>query len=207
MLNLTEGTTIGYRGREVAKLVSPIHLAPQGLTLLVGRNGQGKSTLLKYLCNCLEARPPRSLRTVYLPEELDFDGDLTPATIARAALDDVTNYDRSKLLAELTVPWRELSKGTKQKARVLMTLANAKERNVELLCLDEPFSGLDYSARRVLWGLIGEMTKNRHVILSLHPEAIRQQPDNVIAVNKGRVWRMDLTNNPSWVEIEESIDR
>lgn len=208
-IEIPSGTTIGYGRSVIATLATPISLPTTGLSLLLGRNGAGKSTFMKYLCGCLSMRPLREYRTVYLPEELDFHDDMPPRAIASACLESVSTFRSlsQRLMLDTGKPWRTLSKGNRQKARTILTIALAEETNAQLVCLDEMMSGLDYAIRRVLWEVLRDLKAKHHVLISMHPEVIREKPDQVIGVAHRRIFRFseDVSEWPDFERILENI--
>jgi ABC-type multidrug transport system ATPase subunit len=79
------GLSIGYRRRPVASVNEPIRFEPGQITLLLGLNGQGKTTLMKTLAGLI---PPLAgsvdrTRVLYLSDAVDFPGNLTPREIFR----------------------------------------------------------------------------------------------------------------------------
>jgi ABC-type multidrug transport system ATPase subunit len=88
------GLSIGYRRRPVASANEPIRFEPGQITLLLGLNGQGKTTLMKTLAGLI---PPLAgsvdrTRVLYLSDAVDFPGNLTPREIFRC-LDSRLNFD------------------------------------------------------------------------------------------------------------------
>ena len=207
---LKKGTTLGYPGAPaVATITEEIRFARPGLTLLAGRNGEGKSTLMRHLCFCQDQKPDQSYRHAYLPEDLLFDPEMRPATIARAVLSSATQKQWFLTQATETLlpdkAFGTLSKGNKQKVRNLLTIALAREMDADLLCLDEAMSGLDYFVRREFWCIIAGEASMRHVVLSLHPDDICAEPNQILLICGGKVSRME-TMTSNWLKIEEEME-
>ena len=59
---------------------------------------------------------------------------------------------------------KNLSGGNKRKLCVALALA----ANSKIVFLDEPTSGMDQTARRRLWNMLGEYKKDRIIILTTH---------------------------------------
>lgn len=207
---IPEGTEISYLGAPpVVRTVCELTFRRPGLTLLAGRNGEGKSTFMRYLCGCQPQKPAAAAyRSAYLPEELAFDNGMSAGQIAAACLGSAKKWFLAgAALTGLDVAkaFGKLSKGNKQKTRNLLALALGRERDVALICLDEAMSGLDYSVRRVFWTIIAEEAALRHVILSLHPDEIYSPPTQIITVRSGRI---SLMPDPraSWDGIEAWLE-
>lgn len=73
-------------------------------------------------------------------------------------LRDVDLYKHRKQLS------KDLSGGNKRKLSVALTLAT----DSKIIFLDEPTSGMDLNARRLLWNVLKEYRKDRIIILTTH---------------------------------------
>jgi ABC-2 type transport system ATP-binding protein len=179
---------------------------------LLGPNGSGKSTTVKVLTGllrpssgnvCFDGRPIATDLTAYKaalgyvpeephlysymtgPEYLQIVGRLRKIPDAR--LDE--KIDR--LLRVLDVyddryqTMSAYSKGMRQK----ILIAAAVLHNPRLLVLDEPFSGLDVSAARVLKGFVRALTdEGKMVVFSSHVlEVVEQVCSRVVILKDGRV--------------------
>jgi ABC-2 type transport system ATP-binding protein len=145
-------------------------LPERGVTVLLGANGEGKSTLLRLLLGLLEAdsgalrvlgldplRDGRALRTqvAYVPDQADNPAWMTPRELFRFLKPQYPRWNQERverLSASWEIPlertFKQLSRG--QAARAL--LAAALAQSPRLLLLDECFAGLDPLARRDLLG-------------------------------------------------------
>ncbi len=120
---------------------------------LVGVNGTGKSTLLKIIAGVVEHEGgniirSRELKTAYLPQDPDYDGELTVMEQAmeylRQSGSDVEEHRCRAMLNKLGFDaydqkMSELSGG--QRKRVAMAAVLTQESN--LLILDEPTNHMD----------------------------------------------------------------
>lgn len=120
---------------------------------LVGVNGTGKSTLLKIIAGVVEHEAgniirSRELKTAYLPQDPEYDGDLTVMEQAMEYLhqsgSDAEEHRCRAMLNKLGFDsyeqkMRELSGG--QRKRVAMAAVLTQESN--LLILDEPTNHMD----------------------------------------------------------------
>lgn len=210
MIEIAEKTSIGYGRTVVAVTQCPLRFDDRGLTFLAGKNGEGKTTFMKYLCGCLDMRPDFRARTIYLPEELDFGGEMTGRQIGHAVLSRRDARETFKSLAatvslDLRKPYRHLSKGNKQKLRNVLVLARAQDTEANLVCLDEAMSGLDYAIRREFWTIFAEEAERRHVILSLHLDQILTTASQVIGVASRSIFKIDGVPS-EWGAIEEALE-
>src|SRR5262249_12469813 len=189
VLHICKGLEIGYRRRRVARLNDDIRFARGDVTLLLGSNGQGKTTLMKTLSGLLPpvAGEVKKIRALYLSDEVDFPGSLTPLEIVSCfdpagTYQDLTRELFEKLELE-NKRYGVLSKGNRQKARIVFAEVLAKVRNVELLGLDEPLAGLDFQARDYLierW--LAVRSAERHLLVSMHPSEIASVPSQIVLV-------------------------
>jgi ABC-type multidrug transport system ATPase subunit len=194
VLNICKGLEIGYRRRSVAKLNEDLQFSRGEITLLLGSNGQGKTTLLKTLSGLL---PPLAgkiakTRALYLSDEVEFPGSLTPLEIVSCFDPAGTHRDLAgELVEKLELENKRygvLSKGNRQKARIVFAEVLAKVRKVELLGLAEPFAGLDFQARDYLmerW--LALKSEERHLLVSMHPSEIASVPSQIVLVANGEI--------------------
>jgi ABC-2 type transport system ATP-binding protein len=161
-VNFRYARRAGWTLHEVDQTVEP------GETIVVlGRNGAGKSTLLQLAAGVLRPtrgaildRPPI---VGWVPERFPADQPFTAGSyLHRMAevrgLSDPAVVDRwvERLLLSEHVGTRlsDLSKGTAQK----VGLAQALLVRPGLLVLDEPWEGLDATARTLIPGIVAEVT-------------------------------------------------
>ena len=80
-----QGLSIGYKNRPVATVTERIVFEPGQITLLLGLNGQGKTTLMKTLAALI---PPLAASIVGLrcsnsSDDVNFPARLTPIEIVQ----------------------------------------------------------------------------------------------------------------------------
>lgn len=171
----------------------------EGFTVLLGRSGAGKTSLLRALAGSLSARGtpwatlPAEARPIgYLPQETLLFPHLSVLENAAYALRGSDRLARAHdLLAGLGLADlaarkpAQLSGG--QAKRV--ALARALARGAELLLLDEPSAGLDTITRDSTLAWLMEMTAQRGipVLAATHDHDIAARADRVALLANGMV--------------------
>jgi zinc transport system ATP-binding protein len=186
--------TLTCFGRDVIHHVD-LDIAPKEIVTLIGPNGAGKTTLVRLLLG-IEAptsgtilRRP-GLQVGYVPQRFDLDRAI-PMTVARfLALGQRRPQSQMETaLAEVGAPglagrqFTQLSGGELQ--RVL--IARALLRSPQLLVLDEPVRGVDYSGEAELYALISRLRTERGVgvlLVSHDLHIVMGASDRVICVNR-----------------------
>jgi ABC-2 type transport system ATP-binding protein len=161
-----------------------LEVAPGRVTVLLGRNGSGKSTFMKLCLGLLKAEagtltvgghdPLKRARRVrqatgYVPDKPDCYQWMTAHELYKFLAPQYPTWNRDevdRLVAMLSVPmdreFRALSRGEGMKAMLVAALAPEPE----LLLLDEPFAGLDAVAKEeVLRGVIGALKEGERTVL------------------------------------------
>ena len=132
----------------------------QDKTCIIGKNGTGKSTLIKYLLNLYDnniqddnIKLGSNIRIGYIPQEIVFDDpDKTIYEHARYIFDGEDVLLRSKLFnfhffdTDLTKKISNISGGEK----VRLKLFELIQKNSNFLILDEPTNHIDIETRTVL---------------------------------------------------------
>jgi energy-coupling factor transporter ATP-binding protein EcfA2 len=95
-----------------------------------------------------------------------------------------------------------LSKGNRQKARIVFAEVVSRARNVNFLGMDEPFSGLDFPAREYLVGRWMENADQERHLLSMHPSEIAVEPSQILLVSRGEIWT--VPSSTPWPKIRAS---
>ncbi len=149
---------------------------PREIIYVRGPNGAGKTTLLRILCGLVrpdngtifwdgvpladcESEYHRSL--AYVGHENGIKGDLTVIenlqffnriNSPHSHLTPTQSLDRLGILTLAHIPCRYLSAGQKRRVAMSRLLIS----NARLWLLDEPFTGLDDTARRIVSDLVAE---------------------------------------------------
>ena len=204
--------TAGYGGR--AALVDVTMQVPHGAQVaVVGPNGAGKSTLFKALAGLLTMRGGRVLvhgrppggqtdPIAYVPQREEIDWSF-PVTVSDVVM--MGRYGRLGWLARPRTADREvvarclhelgiaglagraigeLSGGQQQ--RVFLARALAQEPHV--LLLDEPFTGVDVSAKEALLALLDRLREQSiTVLVSTHDMEIAARRFELVSLLNGRL--------------------
>ncbi len=150
---------------------------------LIGRNGRGKTTLLKLLSGQLEFTGQMSCSTTfsYFPYSVDNENEIVTNIIG----DDWKLYRELSLLNVsenvLSRPFKTLSEG--EKTKVLLASMFTKENN--FLLIDEPTNHLDADGRKLLSGYL---KKKRGFILVSHDRYfVDNCVDHIMSINKSNL--------------------
>ena len=204
------GVELAFGGK---RILEHVDLAVHGgeIVTLIGPNGAGKTSLVRIVLGQLKpdrgsVRRRPGLTVGYLPQQLVVDPTLPLTVRSFLNLPNRQTDDRVKaVLAEVGADYtleqavQSLSGGELQ--RVL--LARALLRDPQLLVLDEPLQGVDFTGQLALFQLIADVRDqrgcgvlmvshdlhlvmagteqvvclNRHVCCSGEPESVTQHPE------------------------------
>lgn len=155
------------------------------VTALMGRNGSGKTTMLKLLAQVL--RPDRGrievdARTAYVPQDADM---LLFASTVEEELGDVPPAIKARFSSWRDRYPRDLSSGERQQLAIAVMAANA-----QLLLLDEPTRGLDPEVKRALTSFLGLQASNgASVPIATHDvEWVARTADRVLLMADGEIY-------------------
>ena len=175
---------------------------------LVGRNGSGKSMLLKTICGFVKPDKgyvivngediyknntfPKNTaalieRPNYLPELTGFENLKMLASINKK-IDDteiLNTIKKVKLLDEKDKKYKKYSLGMKQKLGIAQVLME----NPDIMILDEPFNGLEEeSANKIRKILLEEKEKGKLIIIATHiKEDIDELCNVIFHIDKGKI--------------------
>ena len=143
--------TVGFGNAPVLSNLS-LSIEPNARACITGRNGEGKSTLLKVIAGIIEPDEGEiirdaAVRIAYLPQDVPADRPGTVGEILTQAVADperahIANAIATRLSLPLDAEFNALSGGLRR--RVLLGCALATEPH--LLLLDEPTNHLDITS-------------------------------------------------------------
>lgn len=177
---LVEGVDLTIRRREIVTLIGP--------------NGSGKSTTAKLVTGVLKADAgtvsrQSGLRIGYVPQKLSIDWTM-PLTVRRL-MTLTGSYPREEIDAALKATGvahlanaevQHLSGGEFQRT----LLARAMIRKPDLLVLDEPVQGVDFSGEAAIYDLIGQIRDQTGcgiLLISHDLHVVMAATDTVICLN------------------------
>ena len=171
---------------------------------LLGKNGQGKSTLIKLINDLLTVDSGEifvngknvgveSKKIIsYLPERTYLDKSMTVEMVLKYFEDFYDNFDSKKarkLLKDLdldtTLKLSKMSKGMQEKVQLVLVMS----RKADLYILDEPLGGVDPATRDyILDTILTNFNEGASVIISTHLISdIERILDEVIFIDKGKI--------------------
>lgn len=174
-IHLAAGLEIGYSSA-LASFEQGVALAG-GTHYLLARNGRGKTTLLRTIAGTLKpisGKVQSEGFLQYLPEDMRFDGEMTPALIFRMLLPKDRLSEALKLASSIELdvkkPYGRLSTGNRRKTNLIVAEYSVKRDRGNILLLDEPFSGLDAFARQAFEEIWKDSASNVLRLVSCHPD-------------------------------------
>lgn len=188
------------------KILKDVNLTiPRGKIIgLLGKNGTGKSTLIKLVNDLLTPTSGKILVNgkeigveskkiiSYLPERTYLDKSMTVDKVIQYFEDFYENFDSKKarkLLKDLdldtTQKLSKMSKGMQEKVQLVLVMS----RTADLYILDEPLGGVDPATRDyILDTILTNFNEGASVIISTHLIAdIERILDEVIFIDKGKI--------------------
>ena len=194
-----EDAAVGYDGKAILERLD-LRLDPDDRLALLGRNGNGKTTLARLLSGQLEAMAgsmaaPGKLKvgyfTQYQVEELDHDatplqhmGRLMKGGTPTQIRSQLGRFGFSGVMAEQKIG--RMSGG--EKARLALALITRDAPH--LLILDEPTNHLDVDAREALVQALNEYG-GAVVVVSHDRHMLEASADRLVLVDNGRAVDFD----------------
>lgn len=171
---------------------------------LLGRNGQGKTTLIKLINDLLTPTSGEVLVNgkhigveskkiiSYLPERTYLDKTMALNDVVKYFKEFYDNFDSKKafklfndLDLDINQKLSSMSKGMQEKVQLVLVMS----READLYILDEPLGGVDPATRDyILDTILTNFNEGASIIISTHLISdIERILDEVIFIEKGRV--------------------
>jgi len=185
MIRLNQ-VSFGYSKRNMLFENLDLHLEPGHIYGLLGKNGAGKSSLLRNITGLLfplagkidvvgyepQKRLPAFLQDIFfIPEEIY----LPPVTIDRylsLMAPFYPKFDETQFrnyIAELDIPVANKLTGMSYGQKKKVLIAFALSTNTRVLIMDEPTNGLDIPSKSQFRRLVsGALDKDRLILISTH---------------------------------------
>lgn len=195
-----------YKDYNDKKVLKDINLKIQKGKIigLLGKNGTGKTTLIKLINDLLtptsgeilingEKPNVNSKRIIsYLPERTYLDRDMSVNEALHFFENFYDNFDINKakkllkdLNLEIDTKISKMSKGMQEKLQLILVMS----RNAELYILDEPLGGVDPATRDyILNTILSNFCEGATVIISTHLISdVERILDEVIFIDDGKI--------------------
>lgn len=195
-----------YKSFGIKQVLKDVNFTiPRGKIIgLLGKNGMGKTTLIKLMNDLLTPTSGEVLvngKTVgveskkiisYLPERTYLDKSMKVYQVLRFFEDFYEDFDADKarelikdLELDLDSKISKMSKGMQEKLQLVLVMS----RRADLYILDEPLGGVDPATRDyILDTILCNFNEGASVIISTHLIAdIERILDEVIFINKGEI--------------------
>ncbi|KPF60872.1 MULTISPECIES: zinc ABC transporter ATP-binding protein ZnuC [Rhizobium/Agrobacterium group] len=192
LVSLT-GAGVYRNGRWLVRGVD-FSVRPGEIVTLIGPNGSGKSTSAKMAIGVIKADEGRverkaGLRVGYVPQRLSVDWTM-PLTVRRlmTLTSPLSNTEVEEALEAVGIAHlagaevQHLSGGEFQRA----LLARAMARKPDILVLDEPVQGVDFSGEIALYDLITSIRNSTGcgiLLISHDLHVVMAETDTVICLN------------------------
>ena len=171
---------------------------------LLGKNGMGKTTLIKLINDLLTPtsgevlingeKPGVNSKKIiaYLPERTYLDKNMTITEVLKYFTEFYDKFNKEKarkLLKDLNLDENKklskMSKGMQEKLQLILVMS----REAELYILDEPLGGVDPATRDyILDTILSNFKEGASVIISTHLISdIEKILDEVIFINNGEI--------------------
>ena len=204
-MNLLECINIekNYGNKKVLKDIN-LKITKGKIVGLLGKNGTGKSTLIKLINDLLTPTNGKILINgkeigieskniiSYLPERTYLDKSMTVQEAIKFFENFYDNFNSTKarkLLKDLDLDPNQrlskMSKGMQEKVQLILVMS----REAELYILDEPLGGVDPATRDyILDTILTNFSENSSIIISTHLiQDIERILDEVIFIHEGKI--------------------
>lgn len=195
--------TKNYGDKEILKNIN-LTISSSKIIGLLGKNGTGKTTLIKLINGLLtpttgeilvNGKPlgiESKLSISYLPERTYLDKSMTVNDTVKYFTEFYQNFNPEKaykLLKDLNLDYNQklqkMSKGMQEKVQLVLVMS----READLYILDEPLGGVDPATRDyILDTILSNFKDGSSVLISTHLISdIERILDEVIFIDSGKI--------------------
>ena len=195
--------TKNYGDKEILKNIN-LTISSSKIIGLLGKNGTGKTTLIKLINGLLtpttgeilvNGKPlgiESKLSISYLPERTYLDKSMTVNDTVKYFTEFYQNFNPEKaykLLKDLNLDCNQklqkMSKGMQEKVQLVLVMS----READLYILDEPLGGVDPATRDyILDTILSNFKDGSSVLISTHLNSdIERILDEVIFIDSGKI--------------------
>ena len=192
-----------FDGRKVVDNVS-LCVGQGKIVGLLGKNGSGKSTIIKMINDLLTIESGEILvcgehvgvqtkqNVSFLPERTYLSSDYTVKQTIEFFSDFYSDFDAQKaekllgaLDLDINAKLAKMSKGMKEKVQLILVMS----RKARLYVLDEPLSGVDPSTRDVIMRtILTNLNDDSGLLITTHLiNDVEKILDEVVFIDKGKV--------------------
>ncbi|MGZ3196055.1 MAG: ABC-F family ATP-binding cassette domain-containing protein [Croceibacterium sp.] len=173
-----------------------LHIGPRDRLALIGRNGVGKTTLLRLIANRIEAdRGQRKIkpgtRIVVLEQDPDLSAFATLMDFALAGDDAPERHEVEAIAEQLGIDMTRSAETASGGERRRAALARALAQAPNLLLLDEPTNHLDLSAIEWLEAWL-ERYKGAFIVISHDRTFLRRLTRATLWLDRGTLRRKEV---------------
>jgi len=196
------GLSVSYGAKKVLKDIN-LTIRRKDVFGIIGLSGSGKSTLLKSLMGFVNYHgfiDQSTGKVGYCPQDEAFFNELTIRENVllfgnmNSTPKNLSLSRAKKLMNELKINEAvdkfagELSGGQAKRLNIILSILH----DPEIIVLDEPFAGLDYLNRVLLWDFINHLKrKGKTVILTTHLlNEAQKHCNNLLIISEGKKFAM-----------------
>lgn len=204
-----ESVRFAYNNKEILQNVT-LDVKENAITAIIGKSGSGKTTFLKLVAGIIAQKYGGNIKIFgkskifkkdvmgFVPQEIALIPDLSILDNIKIAglnlgIDEEFAVHKAtelmqllRLDEDLQKKPTELSGGQKVRLNIILSLLH----DPKIIILDEPFVGLDFRNRRLLWNFLKSLRKKGlSIILTSHLLSETQEhADRLVILEKGKVF-------------------
>lgn len=175
---------------------------------LVGRNGRGKTTLLKILRGGLKTQAKINVQIdfTYFPQLVEHPADLTIDVLQALTTAEMWQIEKELHMLQVDVdavlwrPFSSLSGGEQTKCLLALLFANKGT----FALIDEPTNHLDQVSRRIVADYL--QRKDAYIVVSHDRAFLNQVTDHILAIEKTQL-RLYQGNYATYADEKEQRDQ